>query len=202
MSVVTAGSTSSLQLVLVAITISLDTFAAALALGTRLERPHWFRVALVFAVVGGIAPLLGVILGILASEIVAQVASGLGVLVLAALGGWFLHSALTGGRGPHDANSGAMLSTAGAEGSDLALGALFVLALGLSSDNVVVGLGLGLQGGVPAILGGMTALSVFFSTLGGLALGSLGFTWFGQGALGVAGLLLLGLAVAFLVGST
>jgi hypothetical protein len=71
--------------------------------------------------------------------------------------------------------------------------------MGLSSDNVLVGLGLGLQGGAPAILGGITAVSVFGATLTGLALGALGMARFGRGAIGMAGVLLLGLALAFLL---
>jgi manganese efflux pump family protein len=221
MNLTMAAGPSPLQLGLVAVTISLDTFAAAVALGTRLDRSHWFRLSVIFAVVGGVAPLLGVILGVLASGVVAQVASGLGVLVLAALGGWFLHSARTGGGGggsygdesrpgggvgrPNGGaqSAGPLPDLRGREGesSDLALGSILLLALGLSSDNVLVGLGLGLQGGVPALLGGITALSVLLATLGGLALGSLGFAWFGRGAVVLAGLLLIGLAIAFLVGS-
>lgn len=199
-----AGEPSPLQLGLVAVTISLDTFAAAIALGTRLRRQHWVRVALVFAMVGGIAPLFGIVLGSVASEMASQIASGLGVLVLAALGGWFLHSAVTGRKDASQAFPGMGRSVEEARASEgdasIATGPLLILALGLSSDNVLVGLGLGLQGNVPAVLGGVTAISVFGATLTGLALGALGLVWFGRGAVAMAGCLLLGLAIAFLVG--
>jgi manganese efflux pump family protein len=196
----TGAGLSALQLAVVAVTISLDTFAAAIALGTQVPRRLWFRIALVFAVVGGVAPLLGLTLGTIASGFLASLASGLGVLVLAALGGWFLHSAVTRGAPSVSQAEGEILSDSGAAGQPwLTPGPLFLLALGLSSDNVLVGLGLGLQGGVPALLGGVTALSVFAATLTGLTLGSLGMARFGRGALGMAGLLLLGLALAFLL---
>jgi len=191
---------SPLQLAVVAFTISLDTFAAAIALGTQVPRRRWFRIGLVFAVVGGVAPLLGLALGAMASGILASIASGLGILVLAALGGWFLHSAVVAKGAPSLPPVQAAGSSAIALDGPrwLTPGPLFLLALGLSSDNVLVGLGLGLQGGVPALLGGITALSVFAATLMGLALGSRGMARFGRGALGTAGVLLLGLALAFL----
>jgi len=176
-----------IELYLVAVAISLDTFAASIALGMRTPPRGWIRVAVVFAISGGIFPLLGMWIGWLASGILAQVAGGVGALVLAGLGGWFLHAAL---RSDRESLPDAM---------ELPLGGLILLSMGLSSDNLLVGLGLGLQGGTTYLLGALTAASVFGATLTGLWLGRMKKIRFGRGAEALAGFLLLGLAVYFLV---
>ncbi|TVP44734.1 MAG: hypothetical protein EA350_10930 [Gemmatimonadales bacterium] len=171
------------ELYLVAVAISLDTFAAAIALGTRTPPRSWLRVAVVFAVSGGIFPLLGMGLGLLASGMLAQVAGGLGVLVIAGLGVWFLHGAIR--------PATREVSDAGT----LPWGGLVLLSVGLSSDNLIVGLGLGLHGGTTVLLGALTMASVFGATLTGLWLGRTKKTRFGVAAEALAGVLLLALAV-------
>lgn len=176
------------ELYLVAVAISLDTFAAALALGTRTPPRRWLRVAGVFAVSGGIFPLVGMGLGLLASGLLAQVAGALGGIVIAGLGVWFLHGAI---------RPGTRIESSGGE---LPWGGLVLLAIGLSSDNLLVGLGLGLHGGTTLLLGVLTAASVFGATVTGLWLGRQKRTWFGPGAEALAGVLLLALAVYLLRG--
>jgi manganese efflux pump family protein len=176
------------ELYLVAVAISLDTFAAAIALGTRTPPRGWLRVALVFAVSGGLFPLVGMGLGLLASGMLAQVAGAFGVLVIAGLGVWFLHGAIRPGT--------RLESNAG----ELPLGGLVLLSIGLSSDNLLVGLGLGLHGGTTVLLGALTTASVFGATITGLWLGRRKRTWLGPGAEALAGVLLLALAVFLLTG--
>lgn len=182
-----------LELYLVAVAISLDSFAASLALGTQVRRRGWLRVATVFALSGGSLPVLGMWMGAMVSGALTRLAGGVGALVLAGLGGWFLHGALTpreagGARGRLDRPDG-----------QVPLGGLLLLALGLSSDNLLVGLGLGLQGETTWLLGALTALSVFGATLTGLWLGRTKRKLFGRVAEGLAGVLLLGLAAWLLV---
>jgi len=176
------------ELYLVAVAISLDTFAAAIALGTRTPPRGWLRVALVFAVSGGLFPLVGMGLGLLASGLLAQVAGALGVLVIAGLGIWFLHGAIRPGT--------RLESNAG----ELPLGGLVLLSIGLSSDNLLVGLGLGLHGGTTVLLGALTTASVFGATITGLWLGRRKRTWLGPGAEALAGILLLALAIFLFTG--
>lgn len=215
--------TGLFELYLVAVAISLDTFAASLALGTRTPPRGWLRIAIVFALSGGALPVIGMGIGQLASGVLAQVAGGLGALVLAGLGGWFLHGAFKGesGRpeGPGAANgssegpgdqAGTNAPAADLPGPtpvpghlagiarELPLGGLVLLALGLSSDNLLVGIGIGLQGGTTLLLGLMTTASVFGATLTGLWLGRQKRLWFGRLAEGLAGLLLLALSAWFL----
>jgi len=176
------------ELYLVAVAISLDTFAAAIAIGTRTPPRGWLRVAGVFAISGGIFPLIGMGLGLLATGVLAQVAGAVGVLVIAGLGVWFLHGAIRPGS--------RLESNAG----ELPLGGLILLSMGLSSDNLLVGLGLGLHGGTTVLLGAITMASVFGATITGLWLGRRKRTWLGPGAEGLAGVLLLALAVFLLTG--
>jgi len=196
--------TGVLELYLVAVAISLDTFAASVALGTRTRPRGWLRVALVFALSGGVFPLVGMWMGFLASGALAQAAQFLGVLVLAGLGVWFLVAAWTAPDHPpghlpaalHPAPS----PPPGAWPAPLPLGSLVLLSFGLSSDNLLVGMGLGLQGEATLRLGILTGVSVFGATLTGLGLGRLKVAWFGRGAEALAGVLLLGLALLFLLG--
>jgi manganese efflux pump family protein len=182
------------ELSLVAVAISLDSFAASLALGTQVPRRGWLRVAVVFAASGGSLPVLGMWMGAMASGVLTQVAGGIGALVLAGLGLWFLYGALRPREG--DGAGGGRLP--GPDGQ-VPLGGLLLLALGLSSDNLLVGLGLGLQGETTWLLGGLTTLSVFGATLAGLWLGRKKRKLFGRVAEALAGLLLMGLAAYLLV---
>jgi len=179
---------------LVAVAISLDSFAASLALGTQVPRRGWLRVAVVFAASGGGLPLLGMWMGAVASGVLTQVAGGIGALMLAGLAVWFLYGALRP-RGGDDADGGKLVRPDG----QLPLGGLLLLAVGLSSDNLLVGLGLGLQGETTWLLGSLTTLSVFGATLAGLWLGRKKRKLFGRMAEGLAGLLLLGMAAYLLV---
>jgi putative Mn2+ efflux pump MntP len=199
--------TGLFSLYLVAAAISLDTFAASVALGTRARVGEWLRIAGVFAVSGGIFPLAGMWVGFLASAVLAQVAQLLGALVLAGLGLWFLVTAWASSDHPPGHLPGILSPTqaepAGPASGDegrMPLGRLVLLSFGLSSDNLLVGLGLGLQGGTTLVLGLLTGASVFGATLTGLWLGRLKVSWFGRGAEALAGAVLLGLALVFLLG--
>jgi len=207
------------QLALVAVAISLDTFAAGVGLGTRTHRREWLRIALIFAVSGGLFPLVGMWIGVVATGLMAQVAEAVGIVVLAGLGLWFMISAWRSAdsmpghlRGwlPHgppgaplDPNRRESTTTVAVAGRapetpvTLGLGPLIALSMGLSADNLLVGLGLGLYGGGNMILGAFVSVAVFVSTLLGLTLGRLKVQWFGRGAEALAGLLILGLAAFF-----
>ncbi|GEM_PF-2275472 len=208
------------QLALVAVAISLDTFAAGIGLGTRTRRREWLKIAVFFALSGGFFPLVGMWVGAAATGVLAQVAEVVGIFVLAGLGVWFLVGAWRspdptpghlGGWLIHRA-PGAPLDPDRDAGvghekgapppmptERLTVGPLLALSLGLSADNLLVGLGLGLYAGANFILGAFVAIAVFLSTLAGLTLGRLKVQWFGRSAEAMAGLLILGLALFFLV---
>lgn len=208
------------QLALVAVAISLDTFAAGIGLGTRTRRREWLKIAVFFAVSGGFFPIVGMWVGTVATGILTQVAEVVGILVLAGLGSWFLYGAWRSAD-PTPGHLGGWLIHAppgapldpdrdvgpGDEADGLghvpsqrlAVGPLLALSLGLSADNLMVGLGLGLYAGAHFILGAFVGVAVFLSTLAGLTLGRLKMQWFGRSAEAIAGLLILGLALFFLV---
>lgn len=185
-----------IELYLVAVAISLDCFAAALALGTRIRPRGWLRVGVVFALLGGAFPVLGMWLGVMASGALARLAGVTGALVLAGLGGWFLHGALRPGPGT------VAPAHLGRFQEEIPTGGLVLLSVGVSSDNLLVGLGFGLQGEPTFLLGAVTAFSVFGATLTGLWLGQTKRKLFGRVAEGLAGVLLLGLAAWLLLGGT
>jgi manganese efflux pump family protein len=140
----------------------------------------------IFALVGALAPGVGILAGQLTSRWLPQLATALGVLVLATLGGWMLHGAATSKRGGLNADA-------------LGGGSVLLLAMGLSSDNLVVGLGLGLQGASPLGLMLATFVMVGLGSWIGLRVGAAGGRHWGRGALALAGILLLGLALDFLL---
>lgn len=220
------------QLALVAVAISLDTFAAGIGLGTRTRRREWLKIAVFFAVSGGFFPIFGMWIGAVATGIMAQVAEVVGIFVLAGLGIWFLVGAWRspdptpghlGGwlihrapgapldpardvpsrrpleRDPGGAPMGDTGTSPAPPSQRLTAGPLLALSLGLSADNLLVGLGLGLYAGANFVLGAFVAIAVFLSTLAGLTLGRLKVQWFGRSAEAIAGLLILGLALFFLV---
>jgi manganese efflux pump family protein len=177
------------ELLLVSLSISLDSFAAALALGTAIPRHRRWRVPPVFALFGGGFPMLGVVLGSWLSNTVQQFARLASAGVLAAVGLWMLRSAWSAFRDSDD--DGDARSARGV--------ALPLLAAGLSMDNLAVGLGLGLHGAHTLWLGAAAGAAVLAATWLGLLLGAHGHARWRIGALfGAAGLLLgLGVAVAF-----
>jgi manganese efflux pump family protein len=178
------------ELAIVALSISLDSFAASLALGPRAPRHRRLPIALTFALFGGAFPLVGVQLGAWLAGPLRRIAEALSAVVLAGVGGWMLHSART--------SSSADEATAvlgRGRGAGLPL-----LAAGLSTDNLAVGLGLGLHGMHTAWLGAAAAASVFCATYLGLVLGRHGWIRFRRRALAAAGVLLLCVALALVVG--
>jgi manganese efflux pump family protein len=181
------GELNPIELLLVSLTISLDTFAAGLAIGARDEQRRGWRIAGAFGLVGGLFLVLGLWAGGAVSRTVRELAEWLGAVVLAGLGLWTLRSSLR--RSADDALEPA---TTG--------GGLILLSAGLSVDNLVVGFGLGLHGTEPWVTGPTAALVIATTTLAGLAAGRAGYTGLGRWATRGAGALLLLLAGALLLG--
>lgn len=69
------------------------------------------------------------------------------------------------------------------------------MALALSPDNILVGVGVGLYQGGSLLLGLMAGFFIYLSTHIGLHLGALGSLRFGSWALAIGGGLLVALAV-------
>jgi manganese efflux pump family protein len=181
------GELNPLELLLVSLAISLDTFAASLAIGAQGEERRGWRIAAAFGAVGALLLVLGLWVGGAVSTTVRELAEWLGALVLAALGLWTLRSSMR--ESPDDALEPA---TSG--------GGLLLLSAGLSIDNLVVGFGLGLHGTEPWLIGPVAGGVILATTLAGLAAGRAGYTWLGSWATRGAGVLLLLLAAALVLG--
>lgn len=172
--------------------ISLDAFAAAVGLGTREPRERWWRIAGVFAVVGGAFPVLGLLLGQVASGVVGTWAEVMAAAILAGLGVWLI----VGSRGaPARAPLGRPVRRRPLQGV-----ALLGLAAGLSTDNLVAGFALGLHGVHTLALGLLTTVSVFLVTGLGLRLGAAGRARLGARAGVVTGFFLIALGAWVLLG--
>ena len=144
------------DLLILGITLSLDNFRTAIALGAlRITRRHAAQVAMVFGFWDAVAPLVGILAGDYLAQSIGSTADYVGAVVL---GAYALHLLVRAWR------------TAEPEELDERW-ALFGLPLPLSVDNVVAGTSLGLLGYspwlAPPLFGVITALMTFL----GLQLG-------------------------------
>jgi|SRR5215217_6296891 putative Mn2+ efflux pump MntP len=138
------------ELLILGVTLSLDNFRTAIALGAlRLTRRHAVQVALVFGFWDAIAPLVGILGGDYLGQTIGSTADYVGAVVLGAYGLYLLVQAWR---------------TAAPDELDQRW-ALFGLSLPLSVDNVVAGTSLGLLGYspwvAPPLFGAITALMTF-----------------------------------------
>jgi manganese efflux pump family protein len=138
------------DLLILGITLSLDNFRTAVALGTlELTWRHAAQVALVFGFWDAVAPLVGILGGDYLAQSIGSTADYVGAGILGAFGLYLLVRASR---------------TTAPEEID-ARWVLFGLPLPLSVDNVVAGTSLGLLGFspwlAPALFGAITALMTF-----------------------------------------
>jgi putative Mn2+ efflux pump MntP len=138
------------ELLILGVTLSLDNFRTAIALGAlRLSRRHAVQVALVFGFWDAVAPLVGILGGDYLGQTIGSTAEYVGAAVLGVYGLYLLVQAWR---------------TAAPDEVDQRW-ALFGLSLPLSVDNVVAGTSLGLLGYspwvAPPLFGTITALMTF-----------------------------------------
>jgi manganese efflux pump family protein len=135
------------SLLILGFTLSLDNFRTAIALGgLRLTWRRSVQVALVFGLCDGLAPLVGILIGLYWSEAIGSTAEYLGAIGLGLYGVYLIVRAWL---------------TEAPEELDRPW-AVFGLIVPLSADNVVAGTSLGLLGFSPwlaaPIFGAITAL--------------------------------------------
>jgi putative Mn2+ efflux pump MntP len=139
------------NLLILGFTLSFDNFRTAIALGPlRLSRREAVKVALVFGLWDGLAPLVGILAGDYLAEAIGSTADYVGAGVMGAFGLFLLVRAAC---------------TDEPEEEDEQKWALFGLPLPLSVDNVVAGTSLGLLGYspwiAPPLLGACTTVVTF-----------------------------------------
>jgi manganese efflux pump family protein len=144
------------NLLILGVTLSLDNFRTAIALGAlRLPWRHSAQVALMFGFWDAVAPLVGILGGDYLAQTIGSTADYVGAVVLGAYGLYLIVQAC---------------GTAAPEEMDQRW-ALFGLPLPLSVDNVVAGTSLGLLGYSPWLAPPLFGVITALMTLVGLQLG-------------------------------
>ena len=122
------------SLLILGFTLSLDNFRTAVALGgLRLNRRRSLEVAVVFGLCDGLAPLLGILIGLYWGEMIGETAEYIGAIGLGLYGLFLIVNAWR---------------TEAPEEMDRPW-AVFGLIVPLSADNIVAGTSLGLLGVSP-----------------------------------------------------
>jgi putative Mn2+ efflux pump MntP len=164
----------SLVGVLLALSLGLDVFAAGLAFGLAgLPGVRWPRVALLFAVLGGLMTVLGLLLGRWLGETLGDGATFLAGAVLIVVGGRALSEAWRVRRSEHDGDAPAADAALGGAPTGISLRPAAVLMTGLvvTLDKLAVGIPLGTSGLRAGPLLAYIVVQGFVFTLAGLALG-------------------------------
>jgi len=173
------------QLILVGVAIAANNLAVSLALGAIAPKAVWPRILMVFALFEFGVPLAGAWLGRHLAGMVADHAAWLGPACLIGLGAATIAIARRDG-----------LDRDRLARSLTGWGALMALAAGLSADNLLVGVSMGLSGLPPlALAGTIVAFSVSFAWVG-LAAGRTATRNWGRAATIGSGLILIGLGIA------
>jgi putative Mn2+ efflux pump MntP len=178
-----------LALLLVALSLGLSNFAAAIGIGISGSSARTrLRVGVIFGVFEAGMPVAGLALGRSLARALGPTAHWTGAALLIATGAWALYQAIRGG--PH--------SVPAAEGQRT--GRLIVTAIALSVDNLAVGFALGTDhvtlALAAAVIGGV---SVVLSLIG-LELGARIGTRTGRGGELLGGLVLIGVGAAIAAG--
>ena len=183
-----------LALLLVAASVGMSNFAAAIAIGVSgVDSRTRLRVGLVFGAFESGMPVLGLVLGEQVADPLGHAARWVGAGLLVAVGAYALVSAFRQQRRQ------ARDSPAGP--AHLGRGRLLLTGLALSLDNLVVGFALGTYSTsivTSAIVIG--AVSVVLSLIG-LELGARLGRWAGERGEQLAGLMLISVGVAIAAGA-
>lgn len=149
----------TLSLLVLGFVLSLDNFRTAVILGPLRFTGRWaLKIAVVFGLFDGVAPLVGILLGHdLSHEIGSGIADPVGAAALGLYGGYLVIRALQ--------------TSSPAEVEAEQRWTIFGLPIPLSLDNVIAGTGLGMIGLSPLIPAVLFGTITFVMTLAGLQLG-------------------------------
>jgi putative Mn2+ efflux pump MntP len=178
----------TLSLAVLVLSLGIDTFAVAVALGIAGLSPRQrLRVGISFAAFEGVMPVVGFVLGRSVSNALGDVASGTGIAVLFGVGLWMLYESLHG-----DDGEARELHVDGVP-------ALVLTSLSVSMDELAVGFSMGTLGLPIALTVTLIAAQAFAVTLLGSAIGRRVGATFAERAESAAGIVLCGLAVLLTV---
>jgi manganese efflux pump family protein len=182
-----------LALLLVALSLGLSNFAAAIGIGVAgVDAGTRLRVGLIFGIFEAGMPILGLLLGHSLAHALGSAAHWIGAALLIATGGYAVLQAIRGpAREEHRPAAGA---------NQLRTGQLLVTGIALSIDNLAVGFALGAYhvnlAAAAVIIG---AVSVTLS-LAGLELGDRLGTKVGERGELIGGLVLIAVGIAIASG--
>lgn len=171
------------------IVVAANNLAFSLALGSLGKIERRWRIVAVFGLVEFIIPFVGLLIGRQASTRIEDATDWLAPLLLGLMGLWTIRSSFR----PEDFDRRVADRLTSWPG-------LTLLALGLSTDNLIVGFSLGLRQENPVVIAAVIAVSTMLFSWLGLVLGSrAGHIWENRAQL-AAGLLLVGMAVLTWIG--
>jgi len=180
---------SAVQIAVLAVVIGANNAAVAVALGALGQAHRRWRIAAVVGAFEFAVPLVGVAVGRRIADALADGGRWAAVALLAGLGVWTIMSARRDT--DEEAEFGARVAT---------WRGLALLAGGLSVDNLVVGVALGITGGSPLVLATAIATVSVVATLVGLEIGAAGRRLSRVATETAAGTLLLVIAAAVAAG--
>jgi manganese efflux pump family protein len=194
-----------LALLLVAVSLGVDNFAAAIAIGVSgVDARTRLRVGLVFGGFEAAMPVLGLVIGAQAAGPLGHAARWTGAGLLIAVGAYAIIAAVREQAQSRRTTSAAAAASAGGpeapgvspQAASTHFGRLLVSGLALSLDNLVVGFALGTAHTsiwLGAVVIGVVSAAM---SLAGLELGARAGRWAGERAEQLAGLLLIFVGIA------
>lgn len=181
---------TGIKLALLVLSLGLDTFAVAVALGiSGIGRRSRLRVGLSFALFEGLMPLVGFFLGAAVSHAEAKIATIAGIVVLFGVGAWMIWESLSD---EDDDRETAVES----------FGGLVLTSLSVSMDELAVGFSMGALGLPVGLAVALIAAQAFLITLLGTSLGNRIGERVAERGETVAGVVLCGLALVLAVQQT
>ena len=183
---------SAIAVIILAFSMSVDAFAAALTKGTLLERPSLgeaLRSGLIFGVVEACTPLIGWAAGLAAASFIQAIDHWIAFGLLGVIGGKLLWESL------RQAES----ETKAVRHS---FGTLFVTAIGTSIDAMVVGISLALVEADILIVALAIGLATFTMTTIGIMIGQMVGKRLGRLAEALGGIGLIAIGTTILIEHT
>lgn len=178
---------SPLAIIVIAFGMSVDAFAAALAKGAALHRPHIkeaIRTGLIFGTVEAITPVIGWAAGLAAASFIQEVDHWIALLFLGGIGGKMVFESFC-------------RSDQAERPKRHSLATLAVTAIGTSIDAMAVGVTLAFLDANIWVVAGAIGLATFTMTATGVMIGRLAGTKLGKRAelMGGIALIVLGLHI-------
>lgn len=182
---------TSLAIVVLAFSLSVDSFVVSVGRGAAIGRPRLseaLRTGVVFGVVEALTPVVGWAVGLAASRYVAAIDHWIAFGLLVGVGLHMLHASLS----PAEADK----PKAAPNGS---LAMLMAAAIGTSIDAMAVGVSLALLDVDIVVIALAVGLTTFLLSSGGMLVGRMLGERFGRRAEFAAGLLLCAIGTTILI---